>query len=52
MGYAYLVTPAGVAEKSKLIAESLSRKLVECEAPNAEIEVLKMEMNSEKGGMR
>ena len=50
--YAYLLTPAGVAEKSKLTAEFLKRKVAEYEALQAEIETLKAEMNSAKGGMR
>ena len=48
--YAYLLTPAGVAEKSKLTAEFLKRKVTEYETLQAEIETLKAEMNSEKGG--
>ena len=48
--YAYLLTPAGVAEKSKLTAEFLKRKVAEYEALQAEIEKLKAEMNSVKGG--
>jgi EPS-associated MarR family transcriptional regulator len=48
--YAYLLTPAGVAEKSKLTAEFLRRKVVEYEALQAEIETLKAEINSSKGG--
>ena len=48
--YAYLLTPAGVAAKSKLTAEFLKRKLAEYEALQAEIDVLKAEMNSSKGG--
>ena len=47
--YAYLLTPAGVAEKSKLTAEFLKRKVAEYETLQAEIETLKTEMNSEKG---
>ena len=47
--YAYLLTPAGVAEKSKLTAEFLKRKVTEYETLQAEIETLKAEMNSEKG---
>ena len=43
--YAYLLTPAGVTEKSKLTAEFLRRKVVEYEALQAEIEALKAEMN-------
>ncbi len=42
--YAYLLTPAGVAAKSKLTAEFLSRKLVEYESLQAEINVLKHEL--------
>ncbi len=47
--YAYLLTPAGVAEKSKLTAEFLKRKVAEYETLQAEIQTLKAEMNSEKG---
>ena len=47
--YAYLLTPAGVAEKSKLTAEFLRRKMAEYETLQAEIQTLKAEMNSEKG---
>ncbi len=50
--YAYLLRPAGVAEKSKLTAEFLKRKVAEYEALQTEIESLKAEMNSAKGGMR
>ena len=48
--YAYLLTPAGVAEKSKLTAEFLKRKVAEYEALQTEIETLKAEINSSKGG--
>ena len=48
--YAYLLTPAGVAEKSKLTAEFLRRKVAEYETLQAEIEKSKAEMNSVKGG--
>ena len=48
--YVYLLTPAGVAEKSKLTAEFLKRKVAEYETLQAEIQTLKAEMNSEKGG--
>lgn len=48
--YAYLLTPAGMAEKSKLTAEFLRRKVAEYETLQAEIEKLKAEMNSVKGG--
>ena len=42
--YAYVLTPAGVAEKSKLTAEFLKRKVAEYETLQAEIEVLKLEI--------
>jgi EPS-associated MarR family transcriptional regulator len=48
--YVYLLAPAGAAEKSKLTAEFLRRKVAEYEALQAEIQTLKAEMNSEKGG--
>jgi EPS-associated MarR family transcriptional regulator len=44
LSYAYLLTPAGVAEKSKLTAEFLKRKVAEYEALQNEIEQLKSEM--------
>ena len=50
--YAYLLTPAGVAEKSKLTAEFLKRKVAEYETLQAEIEALQTEMNSARGGTR
>ncbi|MBM3272911.1 MarR family EPS-associated transcriptional regulator [Candidatus Kaiserbacteria bacterium] len=46
--YAYLLTPAGVAEKSKLTAEFLRRKVAEYETLQVEIETLKAEINSVK----
>lgn len=50
--YAYLLTPAGVTEKSKLTAKFLRRKVVEYEALQAEIEALKAEMNYSMDGSR
>jgi EPS-associated MarR family transcriptional regulator len=50
--YAYLLTPAGVTEKSKLTAKFLRRKMVEYEALQREIEALKAEMLSAKGGVQ
>lgn len=47
--YAYLLTTTGVAQKSKLTAEFLKRKVAEYETLRAEIEALKAEMNSLKG---
>lgn len=48
--YAYLLSPTGVAEKSRLTAEFLRRKVVEYEKPQAEIETLKAAIDSSKGG--
>jgi EPS-associated MarR family transcriptional regulator len=45
--YAYLLTPAGVAAKSKLTVEFLSRKVAEYESLQAEINVLKQELDIE-----
>ena len=42
--YAYLLTPVGVAEKSKLTAEFLRRKVAEYETLQAEIEALRAEL--------
>ena len=46
--YAYLLTPTGVAQKSKLTAEFMKRKVVEYEALELEIEKLKSEISIEK----
>lgn len=48
--YAYLLTPTGLAEKSKLTSEFLKRKVFEYEALQAEIEILRDEINAAKGG--
>jgi EPS-associated MarR family transcriptional regulator len=50
--YAYLLTPAGVAEKSKLTMKFLRRKLAEYETLQAEIEALKAEINSFRGSSK
>jgi len=50
--YAYLLTPAGVAAKSKLTAEFLSRKVAEYESLQAEINVLKHELDFDRCGSR
>jgi len=42
--YAYLLTTAGVTEKSKLTAEFLQRKVTEHERLQAEIEALRSEL--------
>lgn len=50
--YAYLLTPAGIAQKSKLTAEFLKRKMTEYEALNKEIEILKADCHVDAGGFR
>jgi len=47
LAYAYLLTPSGMTEKSKLTAEFLKRKLAEYESLQAEIEQLKTEIDNE-----
>ncbi len=44
MGYVYLLTPTGLAEKSVLTARFLKRKIEEYEMQYAEIEQLKAEI--------
>jgi len=46
--YAYLLTPVGVAQKSKLTTEFLRRKVVEYEALQVEIEKLKSELSGDQ----
>jgi EPS-associated MarR family transcriptional regulator len=43
LAYAYLLTPAGIAEKSVLTKRFLTRKLEEYEMLKAEIELLRRE---------
>lgn len=47
--YAYLPTPAGVAENLKLTVEFLRRKAVKYETLQAKTEALRAEINSVKG---
>ena len=42
--YAYLLTPAGVAEKSKLTMKFLKRKVAEYEVLQVEIQALRAEL--------
>lgn len=48
MGYVYLLTPAGIAEKSLLAAHFLKRKMEEYEVLRQEIEMLKLEMSTQQ----
>ena len=43
MGYAYLLTPSGIEEKSRLTFSFLTRKLIEYEVLKTEINALKLE---------
>lgn len=45
LGYAYLLTPTGIAEKSKLTMAFLKRKTQEYELLKAEVENLQKEVN-------
>ena len=45
IGYAYLLTPAGMKQKGQLAAAFLSRKLKEYELLRQEIEALKTELS-------
>lgn len=47
--YAYILTPAGMAEKFTLTSQFLQRKVDEYEALKVEIEALKAEVGKEKG---
>ena len=47
-GYAYLLTPTGISEKTVLTASFLKRKLQEYEALKNEIEALKLEIPADK----
>ena len=45
LGYVYLLTPTGIAEKSQLTVAFLKRKTQEYEQLKAEIENLQKELN-------
>ncbi len=45
LGYAYLLTPSGIAEKVSLTSRFLQRKLQEYEEMKAEIESLRSELD-------
>ncbi len=48
LGYAYLLTPSGISEKSKLTARFLKRKIIEYDALKEEIDQLKAELTDEQ----
>jgi EPS-associated MarR family transcriptional regulator len=47
LGYVYLLTPSGIAEKSRLTASFLKRKMAEYDALKEEIDQLKSELPEE-----
>ena len=48
LGYAYLLTPHGLSEKSKLTAKFLKRKVAEYEILQFEIDLLKSEVTKDQ----
>lgn len=49
LGYAYLLTPAGISRKAEMTANFLRRKVAEYEALHAEIASLRSELAARKG---
>lgn len=47
LGYAYLLTPAGMAKKASMTGSFLKRKMAEYDALHAEIAVLQAELATE-----
>jgi EPS-associated MarR family transcriptional regulator len=48
LGYAYLLTPAGIAQKASMTSRFLKRKMAEYEALHAEIAALQAEVAGEQ----
>lgn len=48
--YAYVLTPGGLAEKTRLTSRFLKRKMAEYEALKAEIEAIQESMGRERDG--
>lgn len=51
LGYAYLLTAKGIAEKAKITVRFLARKQLEYDALRDEIEQLKAEVGEESGDL-
>ena len=49
LGYIYVLTPAGIKQKTELASTFLSRKLEEYEVLREEIEALRLEVGGSKG---
>ena len=47
LGYAYLLTPKGIAQKASMTSDFLKRKIAEYEALRAEIKALQAETDSQ-----
>jgi EPS-associated MarR family transcriptional regulator len=50
LGYAYLLTPAGITQKANLTGRFLKRKMAEYEALRAEITALQEELKTSRRG--
>ena len=50
LGYAYLLTPAGIKQKAAMTSDFLKRKMAEYEALHAEIATLQAEMKAQRAG--
>jgi len=48
LGYAYILTPSGIAEKSRVTARFLARKETEYEALKTELDLLRLEAQTFK----
>jgi EPS-associated MarR family transcriptional regulator len=49
LGYAYLLTPAGIRQKAAMTSDFLKRKMAEYEALHQEIAALQSEMKAQRG---
>ena len=49
LGYAYLLTSAGIKQKARMTSDFLKRKMAEYEALHAEIAALQAEMEAQRG---
>jgi EPS-associated MarR family transcriptional regulator len=52
LGYAYVLTPAGIAEKTMLTGSFLSRKMLEYQTLKLEIEALSKEVMTSEASNR
>jgi EPS-associated MarR family transcriptional regulator len=49
LGYVYLLTPTGIAQKARMTGDFLQRKIAEYEALHEEIAALQQEMQTQAG---